>query len=135
MRLEELYGNLKVLNSNKIVVMKSGNFYKTFGDDALILWKMFGYRVNNGVACFPISSFGGVISRLNRAGISVIVNSSEGVINYETALENTYNEYLENAISSNLINKKIEEMKEKINKKLMEDINNYDKIDEFLEKL
>ncbi len=135
MKLEELHANLKILNSNKIVVMKSGSFYKTFGDDALILWKMFGYRINSGVACFPITSFGGVIGRLNRAGISVIVNNSDGVINYETALENTYNEYLENAINSNIINNKIEEMKDKIQKKLNEDINNYNRIDEFLEKL
>ena len=135
MRLEEVHGNLKVLNSNKIVVLKSGSFYKTFGNDALILWEIFGYKVNNGVACFPITSFGGVISRLNRAGISVVVNGTNGVIYYETTLENTYNEYLENAISNNLINKKIEEMKDKINKKLLEDMSNYNKLDEFLEKL
>ncbi len=84
MRLEELHTNLKILNSNNVEVMQLGSFYKTFGNDVLVLWKIFDYKIHSVV-----------ISKLNRADISVIINNFDGTVYYETALDNVYNECLE----------------------------------------
>ena len=69
MRLVELYNKIKLLNTDKIVLIKSGSFYRTYGYDA---------------------------------------------------------------IKCDLVNKKIENINIKVSQKIRDDINNYYKIDEFL---
>lgn len=135
MKMDEIYGNLKLRYAAKLVIIKAGSFYRTYDNDALILWKQFGYKLNNGVASFPASSFGGVVSRLTRLGVSVVADRNDTIVNYDATVPSTYHEYLENAITSYDMTNRITTIKEKVAVKLNEDLKNYDKIHKFLEKL
>lgn len=73
MNKESLYKLAKIQNDDKIIIVKNGTFYKSYEDDAILIWSLFGYRIIEGRTSFPISIFPNIINKLTRLGISVIV--------------------------------------------------------------
>ena len=136
MKLEELHSKYKTEYSDKIILIKSGNFYRTYGDNALILWYLFGYKYSNNLVGFPLSNFYLVVGRLNKIGIGVIVvNGINTCTNYEFINVNTYNKYLEDALDKKLVDNKIKEVSDKVKLKIRENTNNYDLIMSFIDTL
>ena len=136
MNKESLYKIAKMNNKEKIVLVKYGNFYKSFESDAILLWGLFGYRIIDGKASFPLSVFGSVVSKLNRLGISVVVVNNENDTNYYTAMkENTYNEYSTDIMNKYETDGKISEIKSLVEDKIKSSFVNYDKLREFLNTL
>ena len=131
MRLVELYNKIKLLNTDKIVLIKFGSFYRTYGYDAIILCKIFGYNINNNMVGFPVFNCGRNVNVLNNLGMGVILINGDDIVNYEI-VSNNYDKYLDDAIKCDLVNKKIENINIKVSQKIRDDINNYYKIDEFL---
>lgn len=131
MSLVELYNKIKLLNTDKIVLIKSGSFYRTYGYDAIILCKIFGYNINNNMVGFPVFNCDRNVNVLNNLGMGVILINGDDIVNYEI-VSNNYDKYLDDAIKCDLVNKKIENINIKVSQKIRDDINNYYKIDEFL---
>lgn len=63
--------------------------------------------------------------------MGVILINGDDIVNYEI-VSNNYDKYLDDAIKCDLVNKKIENINIKVSQKIRDDINNYYKIDEFL---
>ena len=136
MKLGELHSKYKTEYSDKIILIKSGNFYRTYGNDALILWYLFGYKYSNNLVGFPISNFYIVVGRLNKIGIGVVVvNGINTYTNYGSINVNSYNKYLEYALNKKLVDSKIREITDKIKLKIRENICNYDLIVGFIDSL
>ena len=72
--LYKVWECLKVRHSFFVIFMKYGNFYKVYGDDVFIVWKITGYRVINGDHIgFPLKSLNVVLKRLELLHVSYIV--------------------------------------------------------------
>ena len=136
MTKESLYKLVKMQNEEKVVLVKSGNFYKTFDNDAILLWGLFGYLVKDGKVCFPLSVFANVVSKLTRLGISVVVANKETDVNYYTSTGiNTYKDYKTSAINNYETDGKLNEIKSLVEDKVKTSFVNYDKLLEFLNTL
>lgn len=73
MKLVEKYQVLKEKYLYEIVLLKEGIFYKTFYDDAKILWYLFEYKYVGDCVSFGITPYDKVIAKLQRLGIGFVV--------------------------------------------------------------
>lgn len=136
MNKESLYKISKMSNKDKIVLVKFGNFYKTFDNDAKILWSLFGYRIIEDKISFPLSVFNTAISKLNRLGLSVIViNNESDINNYISTIENSYEKILDEANSKYETDGKVNQIKILVEDKIKSSFINYDKLLEFINTL
>lgn len=136
MNKESLYKISKMNNLEKIVLVKFGNFYKTFDEDAKILWSLFGYRIIEDRISFPLSVFNTVISKLTRLGLSIIViNNENDINNYITTGENTYDKIKEEAYQKYETDGKVNQIKILVEDKIKSSFINYDKLLEFINTL
>ena len=136
MTKESLYKLAKMKNEEKVVLVKCGNFYKAYENDAILIWGLFGYQVKEGKVAFPLNVFGSVVSKLTRLGMSVVVANKEDDISYYTSTgENTYKEYKSHAISEYETDGKLNEIKNLVEDKVKTSFVNYDKLMEFLNTL
>lgn len=136
MNKESLYKIAKMKNEKKVVLIKYGNFYKSYENDAILLWGLFGYRIIDGKISFPLSVFGNVVSKLTRLGISVVaVNNENEINNYSTTIENKYEEYKSEAIHKYETDGKVNEIKMRVEEKIKTSYINYDKLLEFINTL
>lgn len=132
----DIYAKYKINNEKTIVIIKSGSFYRTYENDALIIWKIFGYNLNNNIICFPASVFLKVVNKLNRIGLNIIVYKEDGFINYcSDKGNNEYDNILSKSLESYEFYKRNEVLKEKINEKVLENKTNYEKIDNYVKNL
>ena len=72
MRLIDRYILIKNKYPNYIVLIKCGNFYNTFYNDALYINKRFGYKLINNKFGFPI----GVLDKINLCKYILVDNLS-----------------------------------------------------------
>ena len=133
MKAIEKYEYYKKEHSTQMIFVKEGSFYKTYKEDAVILWELFKYKWNKDYIAFGISPSNKVFSTLNEKGIGYVIISDE-IINIKGEIE-IYNLYLQLAN----INYKKFKMKETLHKLLDEVLNksneNSNKVYEFLNKL
>ena len=110
-------------NSESIILVKYGNFYRCFNEDALIVFYLFNYKISDNYRIgFPLSALTKVLARLKDVGIScVIINGINNYISYDS-FDNKYFYFLElakshynYAIGVNII---MEEVKECLSKSL-----------------
>ena len=93
----EKYYKYKSEYKDSIIFIKCGNFYECVDDDALIMNKVFHYkmkRLNNTFKCgFPINSINNIRSQLDLLCINyLIVNNEEDIIYHNNDINN-YNNY------------------------------------------
>jgi len=81
MKTKEKYEYFKEKRPKCIVIVKEGSFYKTYGDDAVIIWYLFDYKWNNDSIAFGTTPYSKVISKLAHSGFgySVITTDEEYV--------------------------------------------------------
>ncbi len=137
MNKESLYNLVKMNNKEKVVLVKYGNFYKAYENDAILLWGLFGYRVIDGKISFPLSVFGTVVSKLTRLGMNVVVVKNENDINNyrSNSNDNTYENYRLDALNKYETDGKVNEIKLIVEDKIKTSYVNYDKLLEFLNTL
>ena len=135
MKAVDKYKYFKEKYPKYIVLIKEGSFYKTYEDDAIILWHLMNYKWNNGSIAFGVQTLFKVLDMLKNLGLSYLVtNSNEDVLRCEVD-EEVYSVY------SVLAKKKYERYKEKV--ELMELLDsvltntkgNYETIKKFLNDL
>lgn len=136
MKLREKYSYLKREYSDFIVLIKSGSFYITYENDALILNNIFNYQIINNKVGFPIRSIDKIMNSLNDLEINYIIdNNDESDILEFSGDTNEYLTYYEQA--------KKYEFRESMNKILLDKIkfliennqDNYEKIRRFIDEL
>ena len=131
MKAKEKYENYKKMYPNYVVVVKEGIFYKTFENDAIIMWNLLKYNWNNESIAFGNNVLDKVYQKFKEQGLGYkVVLSEKEIISYE-GNKKVYDLYLN--LSSILYSKyvKKEELKEELDKIIEENENNYDKIKAF----
>ena len=135
----EKYYTYKVKYKEYIVMLKYGNFYEILGNDALIINKLFGYKLNKlsntFKVGFPVSSLENIINKLNNYSINYIVidkekitkkkefelnnysnyEFDENILNYNLIVISEITKYLNDNLLSDTITSKLEKIKEIIN--------------------
>ena len=86
---------MKSSSKNYINLRKVGGFYQCFDEDAYLLFYLFGYKVNNDRAGFPISSLNKIINTLGGlAGIACLLMMSVAFVKMLTGDEQDRNIYI-----------------------------------------
>jgi hypothetical protein len=132
LKIQELYRAYKDKYIDSIIIIKEGIFYKTFSNDAKIIWFLFGYKYISDITSFGSSPYNKVILKLKELDINFIVidKSQELIISLRN--NNNYSIYESLANKSFEKNQKIEEIHHLVDKLLNDNDDNYDKINTFL---
>jgi len=88
MKSKDKYDYYKNKYPDCVILIKEGSFYKTYKDDAIILWYLFGYKWNNESISFGITPYSKVLNKLNSLGIGYAVLSED-----ELVIPNDFNVY------------------------------------------
>lgn len=132
MKIKDKYKELKYLNFNKVILIKSGNFYISYDEDAIVLNHLFSYQIVNNKIGFPLVTLSKIEEKLDELNVDYIIYNNEEEITTQTNEDNNY---------MNIYNKaKKEEFTTKINEVLIDrirfllkDPNNYEKIKRFID--
>ncbi len=93
----EKYYIYKVKYKEYIIMMKYGNFYEILGNDALIMNKIFNYKIsklsNTFKVGFPISRLENIINKLNNNSINYVVFDKDTITNISEFKFNNYSNY------------------------------------------
>ena len=94
--LEEYY-KYKTNYNEFIIIIKSGNFYEVIDKDALIVNKLFGYKISklsDTIKCgFPITSIEKVVNILNEQYINYIIIENNNITINKSFDKNSYNKF------------------------------------------
>ncbi len=132
---KSIYFSLKSNNKKYVVIVNCGKFYRSFGDDALVIHEIFKYKIHDMIVGFPDNSLESVILGLNNSGICVLVSYPKNNIVYYKVDINNYNRYLSMAKLFYDIEYKEDLLNNLVHKCLVKDINNYSKIKDFINEL
>lgn len=92
MKSLEKYNYYKSKYLKYIVLIKEGSFYKTYNEDAIIIWNFFNYKWYKDHIAFSVSSSMKVFDYLTELGIGYIVIDEEELLN--NGNEELYDLYL-----------------------------------------
>jgi len=133
MKKEVLYSLEKAKNEEKIILIKSGKSYKTFSNDAIILWYFFKYNIEKNIISFHIKELDSVITTLNKYNLAVIIiNSKDSKQEYKVTSKNKYKEHLKEAVESYQFVRKIDELKIILELKLKNRLLDFSEVEKFL---
>ena len=129
------YIKFKEMYKDYVVIIKSGNFYYSFEDDAYILNHIFAYQIRENKVGFPMSAKAKVKSILNRNNINLIEVIDDYAYVLETKNANSYNDILKEAKSSIVVNNMVNNLMSSIEGKLKKEEANYRLIKDFVDEL
>ena len=108
--------DFKEKNPKKIILVKEGSFYKTYKDDAKLLWNLFGYKWNNSSIAFGVSSAGKIFDKIKSQGLGYITIENDSSTIEIQGNDTIYDSYL----NISLINYEKYEKKNRLHKMLDE---------------
>lgn len=111
MKTIEKYDYFKDKHKRELVLVKVGGFYKTYRDDAKILWSLFDYKWNNSSIGFGINNSSKIFDKIKKQGLGYIVIESDSDTVMVKGNDIIYDSYL----NISLIKYDIFEKKNKIN--------------------
>ncbi len=135
MKTVDKYIKFKEMYPEYVVIIKSGNFYYSFEDDAYILKYFFEYQIRENKVGFPLSAKAKVKSVLNRHNVNLIEVIDDYAYVLETKNENAYLEKLKEAKSNILINNMLNNLMNAIEIKVKAEAANYRLIKDFVDEL
>ena len=135
MKTIDKYLKFKEMYKDHVVMIKSGNFYYTFGDDTYILNDLFGYQIRENKIGFPLNAKAKVKSILNRHNINLIEVIDDYAYILESKNANAYQEKLKQAKSNILITNMLNNLMSDIEIKVKNEEANYELIKEFVDEL
>lgn len=135
MKTVEKYIKFKEKYKDYVVMIKSGNFYYSFEDDAFILKHYFNYQIRDNKVGFPLNAKAKVKSVLNRHDVNLIEIIDDYGYVLETKNKNEYNNVLKEAKSNELINNMLNNLMNAIEVKVKKEEANYRLIKEFVDEL
>ena len=135
MRAVEKYEYFKKKYPKSIIFIKEGSFYKTYREDAIILWHLFQYKWNHDTVAFGISASAKVFEYLQSqqiAYVTIDANSEEVAIPGDSEV---YDLYVR--LSSIHYEKyvKKEELHKLLDRLMDQDVHSYTKIKNLFETL
>lgn len=135
MKTIDKYVKFKSQYKDYVVLVKSGNFYYSFDEDAFILKYFFDYQIRENRVGFPLSAKAKVKSVLNRYNINLIEVIDDYAYVLETKNANLYAEKLKEAKSNILISNMLNNLMNAIEIKVKKEEANYRLIKEFVDEL
>ena len=134
MKLKDRFSSIKNRYLNDIVLIKSGSFYITFDQDAIIMNYLFSYQITSGKIGFPLKNIEKVKNELKTKKIHYIVLDDEKQERYEEEI-NHYVEYLNYAKKKEYENAMNQMLLDRIHFLLEQNSDNYGKIKKFIDEL
>ena len=134
MNCKDKYINLKKEYSNYIILIKAGNFYYTYYDDAYIISYIFKYQIRDNRVGFPINAKDKIIKVLNKYEIGYIEVLSNNLI-YNYLNNNNYDTKLKEAKKYIDLNKSLDDLFKLIEIKVKENNINLLLIKRFIDEL
>lgn len=131
MKLIDIYNSLKDDYLDAVVLLKSGNFYITYNNDALILNYLLHYKKINDKVGFPLRALPAVEKKLNEKNINYIIADEKENIKPN----NNYYMYLQKANNNLIIDNMCASLLSKIKNKVAENFDNYNRIKEYIDEL
>lgn len=135
MKTVDKYVKFKSQYKDYIVIVKSGNFYYSFGEDAFILKYLFNYQIRDDKVGFPLNAKAKVKSVLNRNNVNLIEIIDDYAYVLETKNINEYHEKLKEAKSNILVSNMVSNLMNTIEVKVKKEEANYRLIKEFIDEL
>ncbi len=135
MKTVDKYVKFKSKYQDYVILVKSGNFYYTFEEDAYILKYFFNYQIRENKVGFPLNAKAKVKSVLNRNNVNLIEIIDDYAYILESKNSNTYHEKLAAAKSSMLITNMLNNLMSEIEIKVKKEEANYRLIKEFVDEL
>ncbi len=135
MKTVDKYIKFKEMYPDYVVLIKSGNFYYSFEDDAYLLNYFFGYQIRENKVGFPMNAKAKVKSVLNRHNVNLIEIIDDCAYVLETKNDNTYKTKLTEAKSSILISNMLNNLMSAIEIKVKKEQANYRLIKDFVDEL
>ncbi len=135
MKTVDKYVKFKSKYQDYVVLVKSGNFYYTFEEDAYILKYLFNYQIRENKVGFPINAKAKVKSVLNRNNVNLIEIIDDYAYILESKNSNTYHEKLSEAKSNMLVTNMLNNLMSEIEVKVKKEEANYRLIKEFVDEL
>lgn len=106
-----MFRQLKLEYKEYIILFKSGIFYVSFDEDAIILNKIFNFKINelknNIKVGFPINSLEKYIKNLGHLNINYLIISNKEIVSKISFDENNYNKYEQSVFNTISINNKL----------------------------
>lgn len=133
--MKNKYLLLKKEYTNNIILIKSGTFYLTFLNDALILNNLFSYKIKNDKLGFPINTIDKIINKLNDESINYTIYNDEKDIIVKEFNNNKYFEFYKISKDDEYNKSKIEILIRRIEFLIDYDKDNYERIRKFLDEL
>ncbi len=135
MKTIDKYVKFKSQYQDYVVLVKSGNFYYSFGEDAFILQYVFNYQIRDDKVGFPLNAKAKVKSVLNRNNINLIEVVDDYAYVLETKNNNAYSNTLKEAKENMLIKNMLNNLMNTIEIKVKREESNYRIIKEFVDEL
>ena len=133
--IKEKYEKLKSENVDSLILIKSGNFYVTFNDDAQIMNLLFKYKIVKNRVGFPLNIIDKIIVDLKIGELNYIIFNSEDDIKTKKFKKNAYNEVLRESKKVDYRNSRKKLLFDRIEFLIDTDSKNYEKISTFIDKL
>lgn len=135
MKLKDRYFDLKKNRSDSIILIKSGNFYVTFWQDASLFHYLFHYQVCKDRVGFPVHILDNIIADLEQKHLSYFIYHDENRISDHSFPDNQYYEFL--SISQKVAGDKalVDILIARITSLIDANQDNYLKIKEFIDTL
>ncbi len=133
MKLIDIYKLYKENHFDTLIIVKDGIFYKSFYNDAKILWYLFNYKYINDSVSFGNVPYDKVVSKLKRNDINFIIFDKEKELLSLIKEDNTYHSYSDLANKSYDKRLKIDLLLKKLEFILDNNYSSYQKIDSYLE--
>ena len=135
MKLANQYLFYKNLYKETLILIHSGNFFYTFLEDATLMNYLFGYKIVDNKVGFPISIIERIKSKLNCLKIDyVIIKNDDYYLNTFKDF-NTYNKIKEEANIVSEKKNKLQELFNKIEKKVDVDDSNLQLIIDYVDSI
>lgn len=135
MKTVDKYVKFKSQYKDYVVLVKSGNFYYSFEEDAYILKYFFDYQIRDNKVGFPINAKAKVKSVLNRHNVNLIEVIDDYAYVLETKNDNAYASTLIEAKSNILVSNMLNTLMSTIEVKVKKENANYRLIKEFVDEL
>ena len=135
MKIKDKYRELKRQYPDSLILLRSGNFYITYDDDALLLHHLFSYQLLKGKVGFPRQNLEKVYSRLKDERLNYVIFSSDEEIDLYQNQENCYYCYFQRIKKLEFQESMNQMLLDRIRFLLASDSTNYIKIKEFLDEL
>lgn len=135
MRLIDINNKLRNEYRNTVILMKYGNFYRCFYNNAIVVGYIFNYKLHDNKVGFPINIIDNIECKLDKYSIDYLIYNNSKNIRFVYHEINNYNKYLVLGNSKYNLDNYIISINNKVKDILDNDTNKYIDIMRYLDEL